>query len=1226
MNANYDGELAEFELVACNEPIETPNLSYPQTSYDILRNLEEVRILPVQNGFTDFTITPTLPDGLSFNVQGGTIKGIPTSLMTPTLFTITGRHYSMTTSQSTTITISSYDCTAPKIRADIFRRTANNGVDSWEYVNIKNAQGVMVYEYESIASDYSDTNDLKLYKCLDQGVYTVTAQASTMNGWAESSYFAIDLFGRGSAYCVSRFTLYRKQFDSFQVNLAYETETSFKALLSMTSIPDNWYSPSFSDASWTTYSASQALQATSPIWLFRQTFTVSSQPLGQGFEYRILVRAGTLVYLDGVEINKILIPDGPITMNTRATGGLSSGSNNPEWRVITGLMSKVQPGTHLFATMTVHKNDYATRSVDFDGSLLIMTDSHRNPRNVDMYGDQSSIRWSGSDAAKLADQSYSTRWASWVETNNYSDQWAQITYNKWRTELVNKYCIVNAWDAPQQDPKKWTLYGSNDEGSTLTAIDTQENVVFTERSQKLCFYAPQNTNTYRSYRIVFQETRVPFPECQSVVVTELEFYLVNYDSVTVQPLRYPTSTINAYVNTDFPDAYPESDYYHGYSVQPALPTGLYIMSGTGHIYGIPVAPSSAVYTVSAINPSGQTMSTQLTITVSNCVLPKNLIKVRITGVQGDGLQNSYTLATLNGQTVASLSPFPRWADEIVNNYCVDATEYVFTINDSGNNGWDQGRLVITNANGEEILKTSLQYGESPKIFYLNLGYLVAPTTSTAKYTKAGASTPSTWTQINFNDNSWSQGTAGSFNDLNSVTTLYRIPFTLTNLQDYVVYEVMTLIRDGAIVYLNGVEINRINLPTSTTFTTPALKQFDAPTKVTSAGSVQFGNLVEGQNVVAVELHRFGDSSETTFDFSVRVERSGSYRAVDGVINTNAPGFHNSQYDERENYAFDGSVVAKYFSNKCSDGADMVYLEWKYNNNRRDYVNSVTWYRNTDNNRIVTYLDVRGSNNGIDWDLLISKDNIEFGGYNTPTGRVTLDFYSPKIYNAYRVYMFNPSCNQGYEVGELVLSAKKLENFCTPDYGFSYAANGQVAQRPCNDYYNGTVYRTCTNGQWETPIEQCTLSKPLTLLYDATHYIWVTGKMNYINAPVIRAAEASLTLLTKLPDGIGFDSLTGAISGIPTVDLNNTKITIRTENAAGYIDTDITISSFPATGLSGGIIALIVIAAIIIVVAIAFIIFCISIRTKKSKKSHKKLEQKTVSKPKPAAEGAKVVKV
>lgn len=121
MNANYDGELAEFELVACNEPIETPNLSYPQTSYDILRNLEEVRILPVQNGFTDFTITPTLPDGLSFNAQGGTISGIPTSLMTPTIFTITGKHYSMTTSQSTTITISSYDCTAPKIRVDVYR-------------------------------------------------------------------------------------------------------------------------------------------------------------------------------------------------------------------------------------------------------------------------------------------------------------------------------------------------------------------------------------------------------------------------------------------------------------------------------------------------------------------------------------------------------------------------------------------------------------------------------------------------------------------------------------------------------------------------------------------------------------------------------------------------------------------------------------------------------------------------------------------------------------------------------------------------------------------------------------------------------------------------------------------------------------------------------------------------------------------------------------------------
>ncbi|KAK8807329.1 hypothetical protein WA158_004088 [Blastocystis sp. Blastoise] len=1222
VQANSDGEIAEFAWVACNQPIQTPQLAYPQSSYTLVTNLDTVYLYPTQNGFTSFQINPSLPAGLSMDANSGTIKGKATVDTSATIYTITATHHTNVQSQ-TTITLTTYTCASPKLRVDIYKRTNKDSYDGWEQYIVKNAAGTIVWQYEVTASDYTDTINIKHYFCWEPGVYTITGNAHTSSGWAGTSYLAVDLYGRGSAYCISRFHLYKKQSETYKVNIAYETETSFKSMLTSTSIPTGWYSQSFNDAAWPAYTASASTPASSHIWFFRQTFTVASRTGAQSYEYRINVRSGSIVYLDGVEIHRINVATGALTMASYATDGRNN-DESAQWRVITGKMSQLSAGTHVFATAVIHKSGYTSINSEFDGSLLISFDSDLNPRNVEMSGKQSSQRWSDSPASNLADQDYASRWASWVNTDEDPIQWAQISYNNYRTEYINKYCVVNAWDAPQQDPVKWTLKGSNDD-TNFTDIDHEENVTWDQRTQRLCFYTPNNLNTYRHYRFVCEETSVAFPNCQSCIIAELEFYIVNYDTLSVPALDYNPKQINGYVNVDFPTTLPTSEYYHSFTITPALPAGVVLTPGNGRILGRPTTPASGTYTVSALNPQGVTSTSLLTINIATCNYPSSVIKFSATGFESDAYQNGYYIENTMGTQVASYPQFPRWANEITASYCLAAGSYKLVLLDNGNNGWEKGSLVISLEDGTVIIRASVQYGESPKAIPFTVGNVVAIGAASWSY-YSGSEPAANWYDPAYTP-SWPVATAGHFTGLSGVTQYYRTSFTMTNINQYVIYEITTLLKAGAVIYLNGKQINKINLPSTVKSTTMALKEFSEVTKVTSAGSIQFGDLKDGANVLAVEIHRFSDIPETTFDAYVHVETSGSYRAIDGTYSTNAPGYKTDSYDEREYKAFDGSYSAKYFSNRCMVENEKVYLQWTYNNNRRDYVNSITFVRSTDNGRVPKDFEVLASNDGTTWDSLVVRTGVVLDKYNSLTGKVTLDFYTTKNYNAYRLTMYSSDCNQGYEVAEVILNSKRLDNYCAADNGFTIAADGQIATKKCQDWYDGAISRLCTNGVWGTEETKCTIAKPLTLLYDSYVYIFKTNKFNTITAPVIRAVNGVLSLESTLPVGITFDEKTGIISGTPVVDFNTTQVIIKTTNSAGESLTTLTLSSITEVAtVSGGIITLIVLAAIVLIVGVCLLVWCILIRVKSSKKgNHTKLEKKPSATKKPSGNN-KTVKV
>lgn len=144
-----------------------------------------------------------------------------------------------------------------------------------------------------------------------------------------------------------------------------------------------------------------------------------------------------------------------------------------------------------------------------------------------------------------------------------------------------------------------------------------------------------------------------------------------------------------------------------------------------------------------------------------------------------------------------------------------------------------------------------------------------------------------WKHPQFGDSSWAQGRAElgygegdeatvipNLSGTNTLITAYfRTHFQVTNVQNYFALELRLKRDDGAIVYLNGVSATRSSMPTgNVTGRTPGSLATDDGQKFSSF-SIPSSLLVEGDNVIAVELHQTTTNDDASFDLELNGVRS-----------------------------------------------------------------------------------------------------------------------------------------------------------------------------------------------------------------------------------------------------------------------------------------------------------------------------------------------------------------
>jgi alpha-L-rhamnosidase len=152
-----------------------------------------------------------------------------------------------------------------------------------------------------------------------------------------------------------------------------------------------------------------------------------------------------------------------------------------------------------------------------------------------------------------------------------------------------------------------------------------------------------------------------------------------------------------------------------------------------------------------------------------------------------------------------------------------------------------------------------------------------------KYDASGNDLGDGWRTSGFDDSAWPSGTAplgygldGQATLVSSngqITTYFRTRFTVTNVADYTNLTLRLLRDDGAVVYLNGTEVFRSNLPTNSPIMFNSLASSKAigidQTLHYFTAPVPAALLLAGTNVLAVEVHQLqAGGGDLNFDLAL----------------------------------------------------------------------------------------------------------------------------------------------------------------------------------------------------------------------------------------------------------------------------------------------------------------------------------------------------------------------
>ena len=1083
-------------------------------------------------------------------------------------------------------------------------RVSKVGTSTSETFVVKNAADTEVLSYTSGSPSQQTV-------CLPTGIYTVEMVDNTGVLWADGSSVNIDAEVAGSYVVLARGRLNKSPSDSFQFAVNYPVanaaaSTNMKYLMG-TTIPSGWNTVSFTESDWTVLSDSSRPTTSSTIVLFRNAFSLSDKTGYHGVELRIKAHWGIIAYLNGQEVYRVHVSSGELTPTSTNVGGSAS----TLWRSIVVPMSAIQTGNNVLAVAIVNAESSIT--LDFDMTLRLMAASKSFPRYWD----------STSTYSYLFDQKRATRLYEAIPAGSYD---VILTLSNDRAEAFNKYCFVTNWDAPHHDPREWKVFGSKD-GVEYVELDYQQEVYFDERLTSNCFYMLSNSVAYSYYKLSLMKARVE-EAGNKYALCQWNLYLEDFSQATVPELAMEPATQVGYTDAEFPKAVVSSLYYHSFTISPALPSGLRLSPLDGSISGVPTSPLAATtYQLSAVNHLGETKTTSITVSVEVCANDKIAFTLEFV-MEGGGDECSFDLKDLsNDQIVVSRTKFANW-NTLSLPMCQHATTYGLILKKTDTSGWGSNYVNVKLMDGTLLLKESLAAGVTQKEYQFNPAYTVAPKWSTWSYLNEG-SAPEGWNTLSGAPASWASAMAVDLPAGTGITQYYYIKFTTANMIPFSVMDIGVNVRGGAVIYLNGLEVRRINMPDGeVTSTTLATNLYTENKKVLTGEFVQSGRLETGENILAVEMHRYEAGTEVnTFDASAILVMDNMYMVTDGTGTSNPYKSGNEGTDK----VFDNNSDTKFF---YLSGTVGTWWQWTYNNERRTIANNYGLVCGNDcNTRHPSGWKVYASNDGSNWDLLDEQSSQFFTVFQE---QKRYDVANVKAYNKYRILFNefnNPSLtgdaywcrNTDFQFADFYLFAKRIPAVCPAKDGYESTTSGKTSSIPCEEGYTGVITRYCNaDGEWGEDVRACIVGPPKSITYDVKELTLKAKKKMDPITPTIVGLEVTVSTLPTLPAGLSIDATTGTISGTPQQEAEKKVYTISVKNASEkvvYTRLAITIEKAPVNWL--------LIVIIIVVVVVIIVVVVLVVITSSKKKGDKSLPKGSKSKPmskKDSAPPKAVVKV
>ncbi|KAK8795572.1 hypothetical protein WA158_000229 [Blastocystis sp. Blastoise] len=1169
-------QLSEIEFNVLPRDISS-GLRYGRSTYTFAYNFDTIEIYPVSSGHNNFTSNIELPHGITLDPDTGIITGDNLIYNTQLEVIISATNIFAGVIESTTIIIILTDYA--KNRIEVLGEM--NASTSWQIYlefQIYDSNDAIVLAHATYHGGIEEGSCTLSY-----GDYKLKLLSTNLETWERLNIMTLYItmkYGGRVIFFRDSFRYEASELLCIHVSsdMLYSNVNSISRIDGI--IPDNWYSTTYNPdlSEWNVnHSMYHRPSMSSRLSLTRRIIQIDTIPYATDLKILLHICGGSIVYWNGEEISRDQLPSGTITSSTTTT---STSLDYGEIYIYIPIW-KVNKGNNVLAFLNVLPQTISLPTLfKIDCAYLFVYESKQYALKYEA-SVAASLVDSGTSDANLIDGMAQSWSATYWQTKDITT-WIHITYNSNVFVFINKYCLRNNNDIIA-DPIEWTFHGCDYDGNNCVLLDSETNVHWNDRFENKCFYTILHIKSYSSYKLFL--TRV-FDGRRGIKysLSEINFYDVNASSIVINPLSYPEDTLLGAKYVYLKSSTPTSGYKNffiqdGYK----LPSGLFIDSSDGVIHGTPTEVTDGEITimVGAYTVLDEYSSTSITISISPCPSP-NIPFTIVVNHDFDGFCSLLKYIFYESESGKVIDEIASRDQNYINTfyYCLPPMKY--SLRFEHERGYCSGSIGTTHINAKvslddgTILVDGDVYTYERRKTFLFDNILVSHTflDNWVFLNSNSIESPvdNSWTLVDYSTTGWSTGNRKTFGSLQGITQYYRNAFEINDLlvQHSIRYTIS--LNSGYIIYLNGIEIYRDNMPegniTSSTLSTRT------STDIYTTGetiSTQFNmGLVTGTNIFAIEVHKGStNSTENTFTFLCFINNDNQYLTVDG--NAYACDYY---YTNQPYMCFDNDSSTKWYSTQSCLGNCVSYF---FNNYRREFITSYSITNANDaNDRHPSGWNVEGSNDGgRTWDIIQKKSNIFFTEFSQT---FTFEMIPAKSYHAYRIFftqcdnkpLNGQSESSGAQLAVVGFYAKILKGLCSiPDGNFNSLASGDSYFKPCPKYYTRNTPTVCING---TLIEDdnctCILNPITTLQYPKDTFLFET-RQYYSIEPKVDSTALTFSITPDLPEGLSLDPSTGIISGTPTKSFSNQLFHITATNSASVtylLHIDVTDPYCPEDGI------------------------------------------------------------
>lgn len=757
----------------------------------------------------------------------------------------------------------------------------------------------------------------------------------------------------------------------------------------------------------------------------------------------------------------------------------------------------------------------------------------------------------GSSVASLVDGNWRTNWMGEMKSEQVS---VRIEFSALSSQMIRGYCLTASMTTLLFSPMQWQVrIRSMDRRWYDVASISRSH--FRQPGERRCF--PLQLDNYvfvmSGMEIVFTSEGSQ----NTVELAELEVITFSFSRFPLAPFAYGVGSVDVVASVDFPAIPLPSFLYSNYIATTPLPAGLVLDNADGHFWGMSPEPFETVTVdIMARGPDGR-VNTQLVLSSKTCAHPFSLVKLQLANIEDLSWFLSFTITDERENVVASSFVLPSTAPTpTVFTYCIQSGDYVLSFSDKSNAGFTRASFSLY-ADGILLQNGLFNAGFSNQRIPFFAGSILQGDSTLWYYSLDNVEPPDRWyVSIDPVHEVWEVAKPHAFPTPQGRAQYFKTVMDVSSVRaSQHLYSAFVLDLDvcgGAVVYVNGVEVLRHQLPSGVlTKETVPLESFPHTERVTAALSMQFNAWEKDVVVVAVEIHDATPQPRSEFQLGIRLLPEGSQCHVAGSLSVNKP----ESIVEDLNHLTNGLYYDKMVVHgSCDD----IQVTIDTHQHAYEYVTEVCLYAGNSAGEYPHTLTLEGGTRGtnVTWTTLYSTDvffrRVAYGQY------ACYHLFNEQSFSLFRLHFDDCEHKTDLEVAEVEFFADRLDGFCedVEEKQRHRTPSGEWRDFGCPELYIGRYLEYCNNGTWSEVMNMCRPKAPIAFKYKSTVF-YVTRRDVVELSPTVVGAELLFETST-VPQGFVFDNLTGVFVGVYYGEERTMNVTVTVQNAGGKQSTSFTL--------------------------------------------------------------------